>query len=150
MTARSWLYFNHRYDSHLLRFLLRGLLFFHAEEGAEEGARSDHTYRSRPLPSAPPSLQFPCHLCASPSACNSTTTRPWTSAEESIHHRRKEGARRRKTEGKQREKQRERQRAGGGLQCTEGEVRKSESETPWNLITERVVSGRGGEQIKLA
>lgn len=54
MTARSWLYFNHRCDSHLLRFLLRGLLFFHAEEEAEEGARSDHTYRSRPPPSAPP------------------------------------------------------------------------------------------------
>lgn len=99
-------------------------------------------------PSAPPGLQFPCHLCASPSACNSTTARPWTSAEESIYHLRKEGARRRKTEGKRRE----RQRAGGrgGCSVRKGEVRKSESETPWNLITERVVSGRGGEQIKLA
>lgn len=30
------------------------------------------------------------------------------------------------------------------------EMRKSEREMPWNLIIERVVSGRGGEQIKLA
>ncbi|KAK2910557.1 hypothetical protein Q8A73_008272 [Channa argus] len=33
-------------------------------EEAEEGERSDHTYRSRPLPSTP-SLQFPRHLCTS-------------------------------------------------------------------------------------
>lgn len=87
-------------------------------------------------------------ICARPSPCNSTTTRPWTSTEESIHHYRK------------REWDRERERKGrggrgwrvrGGVVCSyEGEVRKSESEMPWNLITERVVSGRGGEQIKLA
>lgn len=41
---------------------------------------------------------------------------------------------------------------GGGWKGLheKGEVRKSESEMPWNLITERVVSGRGEEQIKLA
>lgn len=37
--------------------------FFHAEK-AEDGERSDHTYRSRPPPSTP-SLQFPRHLCTS-------------------------------------------------------------------------------------
>ncbi|CAI5662952.1 unnamed protein product [Oreochromis niloticus] len=36
---------------------------FHAEK-AEDGERSDHTYRSRPPPSTP-SLQFPRHLCTS-------------------------------------------------------------------------------------
>lgn len=39
------------------------LFFFHAEK-AEDGERSDHTYRSRPPPSTP-SLQFPRHLCTS-------------------------------------------------------------------------------------
>ncbi|XP_025767185.1 uncharacterized protein LOC109204128 [Oreochromis niloticus] len=33
-------------------------------EKAEDGERSDHTYRSRPPPSTP-SLQFPRHLCTS-------------------------------------------------------------------------------------
>lgn len=63
MSTSPLLYFNQHCYSHLLRFLLHALLFFHAEE-AEEGARSDHTYRSRPPPSTP-SLQFPRHLCTS-------------------------------------------------------------------------------------
>lgn len=67
--ARSPLYFNHRYRSRLPRFLPRGLLFFHAGE-AEDGARSDHTYRSRPPP-PPPSQPAPPPpaICARPSAC---------------------------------------------------------------------------------
>lgn len=105
--------------------------------------RDQTTHTDPGLHPPPPASSSPA-ICARPSACNSTTTRPWTSAEESIHHWRK------------REKDRERkwkERKDGwrwrGLQ-EKGEVRKSESEMPWNLITERVVSGRGEEQIKLA
>lgn len=65
--ARSRLYFNHRYRSLLPRFLPHGLLFFHAGE-AEDGARSDHTYRSRPTPLPPPDPHPPA-ICARLSAC---------------------------------------------------------------------------------
>lgn len=123
-------------------------LFFHAEE-AEEGARSDHTYRSRPPPSTP-SLQFPRHLCTS--LClqlhNNKALNLCRGVNPSL---RKESKRQRKEVKGEREKEDE---GWGGDEWggvyEEGEVRKSESEMPWNLITERVVSGRGGEQIKLA
>ena len=56
--------------------------FFHAEK-AEDGERDQTTHTDTGLHPQPP---VPPAICARPSACNSTTTRPWTSAEESIHH----------------------------------------------------------------
>lgn len=147
MTTSPWLYFNQRCYSLLLRFLLRALLFFHAEE-AEEGASSDHTCSSRPPPSTP-SLQFPRHLCTS--LClqlhnNKALNLHWEVNPSLVKERKGQ----RKEVKEEREKRIRGKGVRGGGVYEEGEVRKSESEMPWNLITERVVSGRGGEQIKLA
>lgn len=126
MTTSPWLYFNQRCYSHLLRFLLRALLFFffHAEE-AEERARSDHTYRSRPPPSTP-SLQFPRHLC--------TSLRLQLHNNKALNLRREVNPSLRKERGRERRREEVKGEGGGkrgrgGVQ-EEGEVRKSESEMP--------------------
>lgn len=100
-------------------------LFFHAEK-AEDGERSDHTYRSRPPPSTP-SPQFPRHLCTS--LClqlhNNKALNLRRGVNPSLE---KEKKKTEKGSGR-----RERMGGGGGgwkwLQ-EKGEVRKSESEMP--------------------
>lgn len=123
----------------------RSPFFLHAEE-VEEWARSDHTYRSRPPPSTP-SLQFPRHLCMSlRPQLNNKALNLCGGVNPSLE---KERKRQRKEVKGERERGWGVRGWGRGVN-EEGEVRKSESEMPWNLITQRVVSGRGGEQIKLA
>lgn len=80
-------------------------------------------------------------ICARPSPCNSTTTRPWTSTEESIHHYRK------------REWDRERERKGRGGERVTGKGwggvfiwRRGEEKRKWDAMKLNHRKGRVGQR----
>lgn len=101
--------------------------------------RDQTTHTDPGLHPPPPAPSSPA-ICARPSACNSTTTRPWTSAEESIHHWRK------------REKDRERkwkERKDGwrwrGVEGVAGK-RRGEEKRKWDAMKLNHRKGRVGQR----
>lgn len=101
--------------------------------------RDQTTHTDPGLHHPPPASSSPA-ICARPSACNSTTTRPWTSAEESIHHWRK------------REKDRERkwkERKDGwrwrGVEGVAGK-RRGEEKRKWDAMKLNHRKGRVGQR----
>lgn len=61
------------------------LSLFFSTQRRRRKERDQTTHTDPGLHPPPPASSSPA-ICAHPSACNSTTTRPWTSTEESIHH----------------------------------------------------------------